>query len=329
MKSRLRVLRERLQAFGESLLGRRLRKVGRGLFLAGLVGYLVIRFSEIGWGDILSSLPTDWRFYLIFVLLYFMLPIIESVIYRLSWGTPVGRNLPVFIKKRVYNKDFLGYSGEAYLFAWARRHVGLPARRILGIIKDNVVLSGLGSTVFAVVLLAAFLAIGNLEALGISRGRGVLYLVAALAVLGVVVGVGARFRQQLFTLPGRLLVLVFVLHFGRLAVMNVLQVVQWDLVVPGVGWKSWFIFLAAQVIISRIPVLPARDLLFLSASVELAALIGIPRAEMAAMLVVLSALDKLLNLILFLTITSLDSRRPDPALGEPVQEVSAGEAGIA
>ena len=219
----------------------------------------------------------------------------------------------------------MGYSGEAYLIAWARRHVALPTRRILGIVKDNVVLSGFGSTVFAVLLLAAFLLVGNVEALGIGRDEGTLYFAIAATVVVVLALVAARFRRRLFVLPGRLLALVFGLHFGRLAVMNLLQVVQWDLVIPEVGWQSWFVFLAVQVIISRLPLLPARDLLFLSASLGLAETLGIPQAALAGMLVTLSALDKALNLVLFVLVSALD--RPGGALAaqDTPGEESPGE----
>lgn len=336
-KERLDEWRTRYEAFASSPTGARVQKWAQRLLTLGIVGYLVVRFSQIGWGEILRELPTNGWFYAIFLLLYATLPVSESVIYRIAWGTPFWRNLPVFIKKRVYNKDFLGYSGEAYLFAWARRHVALPARRILGIIKDNVVLSGFGSTVFAVVLLAAFLAVGNVEALGISRDRGMLYFVIAAAALVVLGLLGTRFRGRLFSLPGRVLVLVFGLHFGRLAAMNVLQVVQWDLVIPEVGWQSWFVFLAAQVVISRLPLLPARDLLFLGASVELAVVLGIPRAAMAGMLVALSALDKALNLVLFVAVSALDRRDPlreeaavpAPDAQEPAAEPDAAQVRVA
>lgn len=315
-RARLAAVQARWSAFAATPTGQRVTRYGRWLVLAAIIGYLVWQFSEIGWREILTSLPTAWGFYAIFLVLYFTLPVTESLIYRLSWGTSVGRGFPAFVKKRVYNKDFVGYSGEAYLFAWARRRVTLPDTKILGIIKDNVILSGFASTLFAVSLLALFLVVGNVEALGFDRDQVALYVAAAVAVLVVLVLIGLRLRTRLFTLSARLLGLVFALHYGRLAAMNALQVVQWDLVIPGIPWQSWFVFLAVQVIISRLPFLPSRDLIFLGASVELAETLGIPRAEMAAMLVVLSALDKALNLVLFLLISALNARHPDPELSE-------------
>ena len=315
----------RLAAFFESPRGLLVRKVSRALFLVAVLAYLLREFSAIGWRALAASLPTAGGFYAIFLVLYFTLPVTESLIYRLCWGTSFGRSFFAFVKKRVYNKDFAGYSGEAYLFAWARRRVPLPDRQVLGIIKDNVVLSGFASTAFAVSLLALFAAFGDLEALGLGGERSVLYVVGAAAVLVLLGVLGLRFRTRLFALPARMLALVFALHFGRLAAMNALQVVQWDLVIPGIGWQSWFVFLAVQVIISRLPLLPSRDLLFLGASVELAERVGIPRAQMAAMLVLLSAMDKALNLVLFLAISAYNTWRPDPELQEAAVPVAGDE----
>jgi hypothetical protein len=316
MPNKLRDVQQRLAAFLESPSGLRLRKGVRWLFLAGVLAYLLREFSTIGWREMATSLPTHWGFYVIFLVLYFTLPVTESMIYRLCWGTPLGRSFFAFVKKRVYNKDFVGYSGEAYLFAWARKRVALPDRQVLSIIKDNVVLSGFASTLFAVSLLSLFVAFGDLEAVGLGVDQGLGYAVGAGAVVALVVLLGVRFRGRLFTLSTRMLALVCGLHFGRLLVMNLLQVVQWSLVIPGVGWEGWFVFLAVQVIVSRLPLLPSRDLIFLGASLELAEGLGIPRAELATMLVVLSAMDKALNLVLFLSISLYNARHPDPELQE-------------
>ena len=321
----VQALRDRLSAFSESPRGLLLRKWARWLFLAGIAAHLLREFSAIGWGELAASLPTAWGFYAIFLVLYFTLPVTESLIYRLCWGTPLGRSFLAFVKKRVYNKDFVGYSGEAYLFAWARKRVAIPDRQVFGVIKDNVVLSGFASTLFAASLLALFVAVGDIEVVGLSRERSGVYAAVGAAALLLISGLGLRFRTRLFTLPARMLGLVFALHYGRLAAMNVLQVVQWDLVIPDVGWQGWFVFLAAQVVISKLPLLPSRDLIFLGASVELAESLGIPRAQMAAMLVVLSAMDKLLNLLLFLTITLYNARHPDPELQAAAVPADVGE----
>lgn len=321
MRSFFSALGKRYTAFKETPAGQRALKVLRTLFFLALVGYLVYQFTRIGWGEIASSLPASPLFYLIFLGLYFALPVTESLVYSLTWPSTLRQNFPAFLKKRVYNKDFLGYSGEVYLYAWARRHIGLPPRALLSAIKDNTIVSSAASTVFSVGLLLVFFAVGDLSVLGWSAATGTRVVWGAVAVTLVLIGAGVGLRRRLFAIGGRLLATIFAIYLLRLVVMNVLQVGQWSLAVPGVGWRTWFVFLAVQVIVSRIPFLPSRDLIFLGASVELAAAMGIPRAEVAGMLVVLSACDKALNLAMF-TLVSFFDREPKPG-----PEMAAAEAG--
>ncbi len=315
MKAFFQHLSTRYAAFKDTPAGQRVQRVGRRLVFALLVGYLLYQFSKIGWADILTSLPTSPLFYVIFLLLYFALPVTESLVYSLTWPSTLRQNLPAFLKKRVYNKDFLGYSGEVYLYTWARRNVQMSARAILSAIKDNTIVSSAASTVFAVSLLVAFLALGDVGLLGWDAATGARVAWGAVAVTVVLVVAAVLLRRRLFGIGARLLGVTFVIYFLRLVAMNVLQVGQWSLAVPGVGWRAWFVFLAVQVIVSRIPFLPARDLVFLGASVEVAAALGIDRAAVAGMLVALSACDKTLNLLLFTLVSAFDrdaGRGPEP-----------------
>jgi hypothetical protein len=299
------------------------RTWGRRLFLAGIVSYLVYQLTtEIGWREIADSIPTHPGFYAIFLVLYYMLPLTESLVYRLSWGTSWWASLPVFVKKRVYNKNVMGYSGEVYLFGWAKSTLGLGARRALSIIKDNALVSSAASTAFALSLLSLFVAAGDLAPLGISQGDGVQYLAVALGVVAVVLVAAVAFRGRLFTLPARILAGAFALYFGRLVIMNALQMLQWSLVIPGVSWQTWTVFLAAQVVISRIPLLPGNDLIFMTTSMELAGALGIPVDALLAMFVVTSAADRALNLVMFGLVSWL---APAPPLDEARDELPSAD----
>ena len=70
-------------------------------------------------------------------------------------------------------------------------------------------------------------------------------------------------------------------------------------VLPGVALQTWFGFLVVHIILTRVPVLPAKDLLFLGAGIGLASAVGLPEAAVAGMLLATSALTHLGNLILF------------------------------
>ena len=88
--------------------------LGRQLLGAGLAG--------LG-----RSVPADPRFYLYFALLYMSLPIGDFAIFRRLWGIPLGGGLAALIKKRIANEVVLGYSGEAYFYAWARARATMVA----------------------------------------------------------------------------------------------------------------------------------------------------------------------------------------------------------
>ena len=314
-------LQARWVAFRDTPTGKLTVRTGRVLFMAALLSYLAYQFTRIGWARILDALPSDGLFYAVFAVLYLALPVTESVVYGLSWDVPFWRGFPAFLKKRVYNKDFFGYSGEVFMYAWARKATALSGREVLHIIKDNTLLSSFASTVFSVLLLLVFLFVGDLERIGMSRASGPAFVWVAVAVTVLVAGLGLRFRRRLFGMPTRLIVLAFGLYFVRLVGINALQVLQWSRVIPDVAIGTWFTFLAAQVIVSRVPLLPAKDLLFLSASVGLAGVMGLSPDRVAAMLVVLSALDKSVNLVAFVLVSAFDrSTKADVAAVPPAAE---------
>ena len=101
------------------------------ILLIGVFGYLILQLTSLDWGETLREIPTNPLFYLIFAGIYFGLPIAESFIYRILWGAPFTKIFPELLKKRVYNKDVLNYSGEAHLYAWARKNVDRSDKQLL------------------------------------------------------------------------------------------------------------------------------------------------------------------------------------------------------
>lgn len=299
----------------------RLARYVRWLVVAFIVVLLGFQMSRIGWADILSSLPTEPLFYVIFVVLYLTLPVNELVIYRLIWRIPIVQGMLALLKKRVYNKDVLGYSGEVFLYLWLGREVGLPRDRVWKVIKDNAIVSSVASTAFAVGVLILLLMSGQI----LVAQHFIEYdatLLALMVVVAAVLGaVGYRFRRWIFVLPLSTLALIFLSHIIRLAFTNGMQVVQWAVVLPELSLAVWFTLLSLMIVTSRIPLLPARDLAFISLAVEVSALMGVASAPIVAMLLVSSALDKGFNLIAFLTTTLLRNR-----IGVPVDDVSSTEA---
>lgn len=309
LKEKAARARDRWKRFAASKKGRRVLKGLRIVLTLGIVAYLVFRLAGIGWEQVWTSLPRTPWFYVIFVGIYLTLPLFQAAIFGLIWKRPTWQLLGATLKKRVYDKDVMSYSGDVYLYFWARQHTGFSDRRLLHNIKDNAIVSSVTSTIVAFGLLGAFLLGGMIELPEAFARHSVAYTLGAVIIGGAIVGLGIRFRHVVLKLAGRLLLAVAGLHLLRLLIVQGLQILQWNVVIPEVALQVWFTFLAAQIIVSRIPLLPSRDLIFVGAGIELAAAVQVPAAAVAGMLLVHSVLDKTLNLLLFTAVSIMDRRK--------------------
>jgi len=273
-----------------------LRKVAQGALLIGILAYLAYRLSDIGWGEVWANRPPAPLFYGLFVLLYLSIPIGEVFIYGYLWPKPKLRWLPMFIKKRVYNKDVMGYSGEVYLFMALQDRVVQGKRAIARIVRDVNVLSVVASTFVALVLLALFLTQGtlSLSMLGLDRSG---ILIGAVVVIAV--GIGAwQFRRHLFSLTRRQSLVLLGIFCTRLVLAQIVQIAMWRVALPEVELSVWFTYAAVGLILSRIPFLPNQDLIFLGLGVELSGLLVVPASGIAAVLLSTTVLAKMLTAML-------------------------------
>lgn len=300
-------LKDRLETWAETPVGHwTLKLLQHGVTLAVLV-YLAYQMTHIGWGRIWNSLPTTPWFYVLFLALYFLLPIFQSIGYSLIWNRPFRRLFPALIKSGVYNKEVLNYSGEMYLFSWARARLGLSDGEIAHHIKDNTIVSSVASTTNAVVLLGIFLGT-DLVRFPMLSDRTWVYMVAGVVGIIAIIAVGVRFRRSVFKLSSRLILTLFALYFGRLLLLQGLQVTQWAVAIPEVAVQTWLTFLAVQIITKRIPLMPSQDLFFMAVGLEMAGAVQVPEAGLASVLAVHSVLDKGLGLVLFAVVSWYDRR---------------------
>jgi hypothetical protein len=281
--------------------------------------YLIYQMVQIGWVEIWESMPRTPWFYIIFTGMYLTLPIFQAVIFGFIWWRSPLELLPATIKKRVYNKDVLSYSGDVYLYFWARERIkDWTDRDLVHAIKDNAIVSSVASTIVAFGLLAVFLFSG-LVAIPESIARyDILYTTTAILVGAVLLGIGIKFRNSVFGLAGRVLGTLFALHIARLVVVMTLQVLEWSVVVTGVELEIWFTFLSLQIITSRIPFLPSRDLIFMAAGIELAGAVQVSKAAITGVLAVHSVLDKGVNFLMFGVVSIWDR--------QAIEELSEMEA---
>lgn len=235
---------------------------GAGFALAVLVA-VVLQLRRVDFGDVLHLLPTAPVFWLVFAASYFAGPAMDWVIYRRLWQIPVG-GFAALLRKLIGNELITGYAGELYLYTWARRRTGMTSTPF-GAIKDVAILSAMvANAVTLLLLVLAWPLLGNLP-LGIDS-RALLISVA------VIVGISSLillFRRRLFTLPRAELRFVAAIHLLRIMLTTGLAALCWHLVLPGVALNWWLLLAALRMLVSRLPLLPNKDIVFAGLAVFL------------------------------------------------------------
>jgi len=302
------------QRFSESRWGKWVLWAARHIVTVAIGAYLIFQLSEIGWRNLWASLPRTPWFYVLFTGIYLCLPFFQAIIFSRLWGRSIINVLPATLIKRVYDKDVFTYSGDIYLYFWSEKYLRLDTSYIVHSIKDNAIISGVSSTVVAVGLLLFFFVGGYITLPSLYYAKNGPYVVGGIIVVLLGGGGIITFRRTVFGLAGRLLGMMFLLHVTRLLVAKTLQVLEWNVVIPEISLEVWFTYLAVQIVVTKIPLLPSRDLIFLAAGIELAGAIQVSEAAIAGLLGVHSVLDKGTNLAVFggLNIWSQVTDRPMP-----------------
>lgn len=300
----------RTTEFAKSERGNLIGKIFSYFIQAGIIVYLIYELTQIGWGKFFAALPATPYFYLLFLVIYSALPITEILCYMQTWKIGFWESIPVYIKKRVYNKSFIGYSGEVVVFAWARRNNFGNKTEIFKVVRDNNIVSSLASTSVVFALLLIFILGGQIAFIDhLTNQYSTFTIVSTVIIILILVIVAYQNRQYFFSMPRRIALTVFTFHTIRLIVINIVQVLIWHLVMPEVSWTIWFTFLSVQLMISRIPFLPSRDLFYIGASLEVSQVINFSSAEIAGLLIAQNVLDKILNVALFTAISLWEGKK--------------------
>ena len=279
---------------------------GRRLRLAlqvGVWGVLAWRMGHVGWGEVARSLPTAPLYYVLLLAGYAALPVADTLIYSPWWHVPRRRLFWASLRKRVYNEDVVDYSGEASFVAWAERE-GVDRGRAFRDVRDNNILSAAVST--AVTILMAALALGW-SGVALNASTGKLAALALLPLIGLVV-VLVVLRRRAFALSRREALRAGSLNAGRMVAVSALTVGMWAAAVPPVPLQLWVVLLATRLLVTRVPLVPAKDVLFVGVGVSLSASIGEAQAAIAGALIVQVAVTKALNLGVLL-VSTLRERR--------------------
>lgn len=254
-----------------------------------------------GLAGLSRTAPASWIFYLVFVLKYMVGPTFDFIIYRRLWNIPWSGMIALH-RKRIANDVILGYSGEAYFYAWARQRTKMIAAPF-GAIKDVSILSALAGNAITLLLLAMALPLAT-EMLTPAQFK------TGLISAGVILGMSLPFlllSRRVFSLSRKELWEVFGIHIGRLMSDSLLVALAWAFALPGVGFGTWILLAAARMLVSRLPFVPSKDLLFAGFAILL---IGQGEA-LSEMLSFMAALTLLLHAILIAGFSLLGIVRKD------------------
>ena len=270
------------------------------LTAAMVVGLFRELFSS-GLAGLERAVPADPRFYLFFGLLYLSPPTGDYIIFRRLWGIPIA-GFGALMRKRIANEVVFGYSGDAYFYAWARSRAKMVAAPF-GAIKDVTILSAIAGNGITLLMLALALPLGQslLPPVQLHRLAWSAVVVVAISLPFLI------FSKRVFSLPRRRLWWIFGVHCIRLITGSTLLAVAWHFAMPDVSIAMWLFLSAGRLLVSRLPLVPNKDLLFANFAILL-----IGRDESLSALIAFSAgLILLIHIVVLIGfgIAALASRR--------------------
>lgn len=214
------------------------------------------QFRDINSGRLWTLMPGTAAFWLIFVLNYLAGPFSEWIIFRRLWSIPL-EGLAALLRKLVSNEILLGYLGEVYFYAWARRSASITTAPF-GAIKDVAILSALAGNIVTLAMVVLAMPLLGAANAGLHRwevGGSILFVL--LTSMGAML-----LRRRLFTLPRRELWIVTSVHLLRIIGMTVLAAIMWHMLLPAVALSWWILLGTLRQLLSRLPFLPNKDVVF-------------------------------------------------------------------
>lgn len=260
---------------------------------------VVLELRGMDMGRVIAMVPRDAGFWMVFAISYLAGPASEWVIYRRLWGLPV-EGFAALLRKLVCNELLLGYLGEAYFYTWARRRSSMTAAPF-GAIKDVSILSAMVGNAVTLVLLVALWPFVGSTSIGLESRAGLLSLSVVLATSIAAMA----FRRRIFSLDRGTLGFVTGMHLARIAVTTILSAVLWHLVLPTVPMTWWLLLATLRLLISRLPFIPNKDVVFAGVAVLT---LG-HETDIAALMTMMASAILLVHLLLGLALVTSDLLR--------------------
>lgn len=238
-----------------------------GLFSAVVsLALLVVvgdQLRRLDFGEIAALFPRRADFWVVFAAYYLAQPLSEWLIFKRLWGLPF-TGLGALLRKLVSNELLLGYLGEVQFYAWARNRLQM-ATTPFGAVKDVAILSALVGNLITFVLFALAWPLIGVDNLGVGMRTAFLSLGIVLVTSFVIL----VFRNKLFSLPRADLWFISAVHFVRVCAVLALSALMWHLVLPSVELSLWLVLATLRMLVSRLPLVPNKDVVFAGLAVFL------------------------------------------------------------
>ncbi len=265
---------------------------------AAILVAVILQLRQVDFARVRAILPTAPLFWLVFAASYLSAPAADWVIYRRLWRIPVA-GFAALLRKLVGNELLIGYVGELYLYTWARRRTGMTAAPF-GAIKDVAILSAMiANAVTLALVILAYPLLGTLH-LGLDT-RTLLISVSVIVATSTLI---LFLRKTLFSLPRRDLHFVARVHLVRIFLTTGLAALCWHLALPGVELHWWLLLATLRMLLSRLPLLPNKDIVFAGLAVFL---IG-RDAEIGALMTMMASLILVTHLFMGLLLVAAEAR---------------------
>lgn len=244
-----------------------------------VVGAAIYQARSLDFAMILGLVPTSLTFWALFVVSYLVGPATDWFIFHRLWGVG-GSAFGALTRKLIYNEMLVGYLGEIYFYGWARHNLKFVTTPF-GAVKDVAVLSAVAGNVTTLAFLAVafpFVALLPLQEHVTAIGFSLAFVVGtSLAVL--------LWRRSLFSLERRELNMVFAAHLFRILATTVLSAALWHIVLPDVALGWWLLLVTIRLLISRLPFVPNKDVVFAGIAV-----LALGQVEIAALMALMAGL---------------------------------------
>ncbi len=253
--------------------------VGTIITLAVLVAAM-LQLAQLDLARVAAIVPSSPAFWVVFALSYFAGPLGDYAIFRRLWQIPVA-GFFALLRKLIGNELITGYVGDLYFYTWARQRTGMTSAPF-GAVKDVAILSAMAAN--AVTLVLMVLAYPLLDTLHLGIDSTAFF--ASVALMLVISSGVLFFRKKLFSLPARDLWVVTFVQTARVIATLVLTGLCWHLALPAESVELWVLLSAMRMLLSRLPFLPNKDVVFAALAVFM---IG-QDAEVGALMAMMASL---------------------------------------